>query len=69
MKALAPVFLVLAILLAFVSAVSAQSKIYNSDLPQHLVFQWQIQTDQVGGNWKNEDFSVSRGNEGLVVLW
>lgn len=69
MKALAPVFLVLALILAMVSVVSAQSRIHNPDLPQHLVFQWQIKTQQVDGSWKNEDFSMVRDADGLMVYY
>ena len=69
MKALAPVFLVLVLLLAIVSAVSAQNRIHNPELPQHLVFQWQIHAEQVDGSWKNSDFSVSRDASGLVVYY
>lgn len=69
MKALAPVFLVLVLLLAMVSAISAQNRIHNPELPQHLVFQWQIHTEQVDGSWSNSDFSVSRDANGLVVYY
>jgi hypothetical protein len=69
MKALAPVFVVLALLLAFVSAVTAQQRIHNPELPQHLIFQWQIRTDQVDASWSNSDFSMVRDNDGLVVYF
>lgn len=69
MKALAPVFFVLILLLALVSAVSAQHKIHNPELPKHLVFQWRIETPQVDASWKNDDFSIVRSSDGLVVYF
>ena len=69
MKALAPVFFVLILLLALVSAVSAQNKIHNPELPKHLVFQWRIETQQVHGTWSNEDFSIVRSDDKLVVYY
>lgn len=69
MKALAPVFFVLILLLALVSAVSAQNKIHNPELPKHLVFQWRIETQQVHGSWSNDDFSIVRTGDELVVFY
>lgn len=69
MKALAPVFFVLILLLALVSAVSAQNKIHNPELPKHLVFQWRIETQQVQGSWSNDDFSIVRTEDDLVVYY
>jgi len=69
MKALAPVFFVLILLLALVSAVSAQNKIHNPELPKHLVFQWRIETQQIHGSWSNEDFSIARTEDKLVVYY
>lgn len=69
MKTLAPVFFVLILLLALVSAVSAQSRIHNPELPVNLVFQWRVPIDQVHESWKNEDFFITRGDEGMVVYY
>lgn len=69
MKNLAPVFIMLIILIAFVSAVSAQSKIYNPNLDKGLVFQWRIETETAHPNWKNQDFTVLRGSEGMVIYY
>jgi len=69
MKALAPVFFVLILILALVSAVSAQNKIHNPELPKHLVFQWRIETQQVHGTWNNDDFSIVRSEDDLVVYY
>lgn len=59
----------LIILLAFVTAVSAQHTIKNPDLPKCLVFQWQIKTDQVAAGWSNKDFFITRDQEGMVVYY
>jgi hypothetical protein len=55
--------------LALVSAVSAQNKIHNPELPKHLVFQWRIETQQIHGSWSNEDFSIARTEDKLVVYY
>lgn len=59
----------LIILLAFVTAVSAQSTIKNPNLPKCLVFQWQMKTDQVGPGWSNKDFFIARDQDGMVVYY
>lgn len=71
MKTLAPIFVVLIILMAFISAMNAQTqnRIYNPDLPQHLVFQWRIETDAVHPQWNNNDFTITRSSEGMVVFY
>lgn len=69
MKTLAPVAVMLILILAAVSALSAQEKIQNPQLPQNLVFQWKIKTDQVDASWKNDDFSIMRDEEGLIVFY
>lgn len=69
MKKLAPVFIMLIILIAFVSAVSAQSRIHNPDLPKGLVFQWRIVTESVHPTWSNEDFTINRTENGLVIYF
>jgi hypothetical protein len=69
MKNLAPVALMLVLLLAFVSFVSAQDRVKNPDLPQCLVFQWKITTDQVASTWKNDDFFITRDQEGMQVYY
>lgn len=66
MKNLAPVALMLVLLLAFVSIVSAQERIKNPELPQCLIFQWEITTDQVAAHWKNDDFFITRD---AGILW
>lgn len=52
-----------------VSAVSAQTKISNPELPKGLVFQWRIVTETVNSEWMNEDFTISRTAKGLVVFY
>lgn len=73
MKNLAPIFVVLIILMAFISALSAQSiqttRIYNPELPKHLVFQWRIETPSVHPSWSNEAFTIHRDAKGLVVYY
>lgn len=69
MKNLAPVFVALITLMAFISALSAQTRIYNPDLPQHLVFQWRIETNTVQSNWKNSDFTIHRDADNMVVYY
>lgn len=70
MKTLAPIFVVLIILMAFISALNAQtSRIFNPDLPRHLVFQWRIETDAVHSTWQNTDFTITRDNSGMVVFY
>ncbi|MEX2597771.1 MAG: hypothetical protein WEC59_12665 [Salibacteraceae bacterium] len=69
MKKLIPVAISLLMLLAAVSVLSAQEKVQNPELPQNLVFQWKIKTDQVNANWKNEDFSIIRNKDGMKVYY
>lgn len=69
MRNLAPVIIVMIAILAFVSVVNAQTKVYNPNLPAHLVFQWKIKTDEVHASWKNEDFYITRGQDGLEIFY
>lgn len=69
MKNLAPIFVVLILLMAFISALSAQTRIFNPELPKHLVFQWRIETPSVHPTWKNHDFTIQRDANGLVVYY
>lgn len=69
MKKLAPVFIALLSLMFIISAASAQSKVFNPELPKGLVFQWRIITESVNSDWLNEDFTISRTNQGLVVYY
>ena len=56
-------------ILAFVSVVNAQTKVYNPNLPTHLVFQWKIKTDEVHASWNNDDMYVTRGPNGLEIFY
>lgn len=69
MKTLAPVIITLIAIIALVTCVSAQSRIHNPDLPKGLVFQWRIATESVHASWSNEDFTVSRDTEGLIIYY
>lgn len=69
MRNLAPVALMLMLILTFITVVSAQEKIKNPDLPQCLVFQWKLKTNQVDASWKNDEFFITRGTEGMVVYY
>jgi hypothetical protein len=69
MKKLAPVFIALIVLFFMISAVNAQNKISNPELPKGLVFQWRIVTETVNSDWSNEDFTISRTSKGLVVYY
>lgn len=69
MRNLAPVIIVMIAILAFVTVVNGQSKVHNPNLPSHLVFQWKIKTSEVHASWKNDDFYVVRGNEGLEIFY
>lgn len=69
MKKLIPVFIALFTLLLFVSAVNAQSKIHNPELPKGLVFQWRIVTETVNSSWSNDDFTIRRTTDGLVIFY
>ena len=69
MKKLAPVFIALLLLMAFVSVSKAQSKIYNPELPKSLVFQWKIVSENVHPSWKNESFTISRTDAGLTIFY
>lgn len=69
MKSLAPVFVVLIILMAFLSAVTAQTRIHNPELPKSLVFQWRIEAEVVHPSWSNADFSISRSGNSMVIFY
>ncbi|MBT3646794.1 MAG: hypothetical protein HN542_00980 [Flavobacteriales bacterium] len=69
MKNIAPVIIVMIAILAFVSVVNAQTKVYNPNLPTHLVFQWKIKTDEVHASWNNDDMYVTRGPNGLEIFY
>lgn len=69
MRKLAPVFIAFLLLIASVAIVNAQTSIHNIDLPRTLVFQWKINAEAVHPSWKNEDFSITRDDAGLTILY
>lgn len=69
MRKLVPVFIAFLLLIASVAIVNAQTSIHNIDLPKTLVFQWKINAEAVHPSWKNEDFSITRDDAGLTILY
>ena len=69
MKKLLPIAIALLSLLAIVSALNAQSKVFNPNLEKGLVFQWKIVSNEVHYGWNNQDFTIRRSAEGLVIYY
>ncbi|MEZ4720380.1 MAG: hypothetical protein R2813_00715 [Flavobacteriales bacterium] len=69
MKNLLPIVVALIMLMVFAAVVPAQTRIHNPNLPKSLVFQWKIQCNAVHSDWRNSDFTISRGADGLIVYY
>ncbi len=69
MKKLLPVVIALILLIVANVLVVAQDRVYNPNLPNHLVFQWRFAASQVNPSWANESFSTVRTSEGLQVYF
>jgi len=68
MKNLAPYWVMILLLITFVSLASAQTY-HNPDLPNHLVFQWKIESETVPASWNNDDFSIVRSKKGNLTIF